>query len=95
MGTFIADLVLQILSFVAENERANIRKRQEEGIIAAKKRGVRFGRPEVKVPDNFTEIIDLWEKKKVPMEEILEMCQMSKTTFYRRVREYKLTHEKV
>ena len=65
------------------------------GIIAAKKRGVRFGRPEVKVPDNFTEIIDLWEKKKVPMEEILEMCQMSKTTFYRRVREYKLTHEKV
>lgn len=95
MGTFIADLVLQILSFVAENERTNIRKRQEEGIIAAKKRGVRFGRPEVKVPDNFTEIIDLWEKKKVPMEEILEMCQMSKTTFYRRVREYKLTHEKV
>ena len=95
MGTFIADLVLQILSFVAENERANIRKRQEEGIIAAKKRGARFGRPEVKVPDNFTEIIDLWEKKKVPMEEILEMCQMSKTTFYRRVREYKLTHEKV
>ena len=53
MGTFIADLVLQILSFVAENERVNIKKRQEQGIAAAKNRGVRFGRPESKVPNNF------------------------------------------
>jgi DNA invertase Pin-like site-specific DNA recombinase len=53
MGAFIADLVLQILSFVAENERENIRKRQEQGIAAAKNRGVRFGRPESKVPNNF------------------------------------------
>ena len=62
MGTFIADLVLQILSFVAENERENIRKRQEQGIAAAKKRGVRFGRPESKVPDNFKSIVRSWER---------------------------------
>ena len=94
MGTFIADLVLQILSFVAENERLNIRKRQEEGIIAAKKRGVKFGRPEIKVPENFGCIIEQWEKKKLPLEEILIICNMSKTTFYRRVREYRIGQKK-
>ena len=85
MGTFIADLVLQILSFVAENERVNIRKRQAEGIMAAQKRGVRFGRPEVKVPDNFDEYIKKWENKDIPLDEILKCCNMSKTTFYRYV----------
>ena len=85
-GVFISDLVLQILAYVAENERVNIRKRQEEGIVAAKKRGVRFGRPEIKEPDNFWDIVEQWEKKQVPMEVILERCQMSKTTFYRRIR---------
>ena len=64
MGTFIADLVLQILSFVAQSERENIRKRQEQGIAAAKARGVRFGRPEKPVPDNFGKIVSDWEKKK-------------------------------
>lgn len=63
MGTFIADLVLQILSFVAQSERENIKKRQAEGIAAAKARGVRFGRPEKDVPDNFASIIKLWEQK--------------------------------
>lgn len=57
MGTFIADLVLQILSFVAQSERENIRKRQAEGIAAAKAKGVRFGRPEIAMPDNFGEIV--------------------------------------
>lgn len=90
MGTFIADLVLQILSFVAENERENIRKRQEQGIAAAKKRGVRFGRPERKVPDNFTSIVKEWECGKINLEEVLKRCQMSKSTFYRRVRETRL-----
>ena len=61
MGTFIADLVLQILSFVAENERENIRKRQEQGIAAAKKRGIRFGRPKTHLPDNFGEIVHKWD----------------------------------
>lgn len=63
MGTFIADLVLQILSFVAQSERENIKKRQAEGIAAAKAKGVRFGRPEKDVPDDFSAIIKLWEQK--------------------------------
>ena len=90
MGTFIADLVLQILSFVAENERENIRKRQEQGIAAAKKRGVRFGRPESKMPDNFQGIVKAWEEKNIKIDEVLKRCQMSKSTFYRRLREMRL-----
>lgn len=89
MGTFIADLVLQILSFVAQNERENIRKRQAEGIAAAKARGVRFGRPEIKVPENFPQLVQAWEQKKVPLTEVLAACNMSESTFYRRLREYK------
>ena len=64
MGTFIADLVLQILSFVAQNERENIRKRQAEGIAAAKARGVKFGRPPIPVPDNFYAVHKAWRGKK-------------------------------
>ena len=86
MGTFIADLVLQILSFVAENERENIRKRQEQGIAAAKKRGVRFGRPESKVPDNFQSIVKAWKQGNIKTDEVLKKCQMSKSTFYRKLR---------
>lgn len=93
MGTFIADLVLQILSFAAENERENIRKRQEQGIAAAKERGVRFGRPESKAPDNFKKIIREWKKGNIEMDEVLERCQMSKSTFYRRLREMRLKQE--
>lgn len=88
MGTFVADLVLQILSFVEESERVNIRKRQEQGIAAAKQRGVRFGRPEIPVPEDFLEMLADWEKKKITLDEILNTCNMSKTTFYRRRREY-------
>lgn len=87
MGTFIADLVLQILSFVAENGRETIRKRQEEGIAAAKKRGVRFGRPENIVPGNFKHIVKSWEDGNIKFEEVLKKCRMSKSTFYRRLRE--------
>jgi DNA invertase Pin-like site-specific DNA recombinase len=90
MGTFIADLVLQILSFVAENERENIRKRQEQGIAAAKKRGVRFGRPEKKVPDNFKTIVKSWKQGQISIDDALKKCQMSESTFYRRVREMRL-----
>lgn len=90
MGTFIADLVLQILSFVAQNERENIRKRQEQGIEAAKKRGVRFGRPETKIPSDFSDIVTKWKKKQITMDKALELCNMSKSTFYRRLRESEL-----
>lgn len=90
MGTFIADLVLQILSFVAENERENIRKRQEQGIAAAKKRGVRFGRPKSQAPDDFQNIVKAWERGNLKIDEVLEKCQMSKSTFYRKLREVRL-----
>lgn len=94
MGTFIADLVLQILSFVAENERVNIRKRQAEGIAAAKQKGVKFGRPIKEVPEDFGEIIATWQKGTLNFEEVLKKCDMSKATFYRRLREYQLLQEK-
>ena len=90
MGTFIADLVLQILSFVAQSERDNIKKRQAEGIAAAKLKGVRFGRPEIQPPENFAEIVAAWEAKKIPFAEAVGQCGMSEATFYRRLREYRL-----
>ncbi|MDR0347111.1 MAG: recombinase family protein [Coriobacteriales bacterium] len=93
MGTFIADLVLQILSFVAENERESIKKRQAEGIIAAKLRGVRFGRPEKPVPDDFASIVSRWELGDLNMAAVLELCKMSEATFYRRLREYRFLNE--
>lgn len=93
MGTFIADLVLQILSFVAQSERENIRKRQEQGIAAAKAKGVRFGRPEKPIPENFGRLVSDWEKKKVSLEETLKLCNMSEATFYRKLREYRLMNK--
>ena len=87
LGTFISDLVLQVLSFVAESERDNIRKRQAQGIAAAKAKGVRFGRPEVSVPRNFPVLVNKWRSNKITREEILQICKMSKATFYRKVRE--------
>lgn len=93
MGTFIADLVLQILSFVAENERLNIRKRQEQGIAAAKGRGIRFGRPETAVPDDFESIVKAWEQGETSIETVLKKCQISKSTFYRRLREMRNRQE--
>ena len=90
MGTFIADIVLQILSFVAQSEREHIKKRQAEGIAAAKARGIRFGRPEKEVPTDFSRIVIAWEKKQCPFAEVLRQCNMSEATFYRRLREYRL-----
>lgn len=91
MGTFIADLVLQILSFVAQSERENIRKRQAQGIAAAKARGVHLGRPIKEAPEDFNVMVKQWEKKQISIEEILKKCNMSEATFYRRLREMRLT----
>lgn len=91
MGTFIADLVLQILSFVAQSECENIRNRQKQGIIQAKKRGVRFGRPKIQLPDDFPKIVESWERKELTLDEVLKYCKMSKSTFYRCVRKMKET----
>ena len=90
MEVFLADVVLQILSFVAQNERENIRKRQAEGIAAAKARGVQFGRPEIPIPENFNELVKKWEKKQLDIEEVAILCGMSVPTFYKKLREQKL-----
>lgn len=91
MGTFIADLVLQILSFVAHSERDNIKKRQAEGIAAAKARGVVFGRPIIKSPEEFASIVKQWEHGKLMLSEVLENTGLKEATFYRRLREYRAT----
>lgn len=90
MGTFIADLVLQILSFAAQNEREGIRKRQAQGIAAARMRGVHLGRPVKAAPADFGRIVADWESGRIDTAEALKRCGMSKTTFYRRRREYRL-----
>ena len=82
MGTFLSDIVLQVLSFVAENERTNIRQRQAEGIAAAKARGVKFGRPPRPLPDNFYEVHKAWRDKKLTLKEAAETCDLPVGTFY-------------
>ncbi|GAB2046323.1 recombinase family protein [Agathobaculum sp. TL06] len=82
MGTFIADLVLQILSFVAESERTNIRRRQAEGIAAAKARGVKFGRPSRPLPDNFDAVHRAWRDKRLTLRQAARACDMPPGTFY-------------
>lgn len=82
MGTFLSDIVLQVLSFVAENERANIRQRQAEGIAAAKARGGRFGRPPRPLPENFAQIHRAWRDKKITLRQAADACGMPVSTFY-------------
>jgi len=91
LGTFISDMVLQLLSFVAQNERENTKIRQAQGIAAAKARGVKFGRPIKDVSDEFADEVELWAKKEIPLEEILQKYDICKATFYRRVKELELT----
>lgn len=87
MGTFLSDIVLQVLSFVAENERKNIRQRQKEGIEAARLRGVRFGRPKRQVPEDFEQICWRWKNGEIIGKEAAQLCDMPLTTFYGRARE--------
>ena len=89
MGTFTADLVLQILSFVAKNERLNIRTRQAQGIAAAKARGVHLGRPEKALPEDFETVLTSWLMKEMKMEEVTRYCGISEATFYRRLKTYR------
>ncbi len=88
MGTFIADLVLQILSYVAENERLSIRKRQAEGIAAAKTKGVRFGRPIRPLPENFDAVCEAWRCKKLTINQAAAACNMPPSTFYNKARRF-------
>ncbi|NCE63416.1 recombinase family protein [Pseudoflavonifractor sp. 524-17] len=82
MGAFLSDIVLQVLSFVAENERVNIRQRQAEGIAAAKARGVKFGRPPAPLPDNFYQVHKAWRGKKMTLQQAANACAMPVGTFY-------------
>lgn len=85
VGKFIADVVLQVLSFVAENERETMKQRQAEGIRMAKARGVRFGRPSVITPSNFREIVLLYKNKTITSAQAVKMSGLSRGTFYRKL----------
>ncbi|MCM1045673.1 MAG: recombinase family protein [Candidatus Gastranaerophilales bacterium] len=87
MGTFLSDIVLQVLSFVAENERTNIRQRQKEGIEAAKVRGVNFGRPRKQEQEDFRQIYRRWTAQEISAREAASLCKISRSTFYRRAKE--------
>lgn len=86
LGTFISDLVLQILAWMAEEERNRINKRQREGIDLALKRGVKFGRPEVKVTEEFKQIYKRWKNGEITAVKAMELSGLKKTTFYSRVK---------
>lgn len=92
MGTFLSDIVLQVLSFVAENERINIRQRQAEGIAAAKARGVQFGRPKKPLPEEFERTVRMWREKKITLCQAAAQCSMPKSTFSYKAR--KMEQEK-
>ena len=88
LGTFISDLVLALLSYVAENERVNIRQRQAEGIAAAKARGVHFGRIPKPLPENFYEVYQRWKMKKITVSQAAKECGMPQSTFFGKAKEY-------
>ena len=88
LGTFIADIVLQILSFVAESERTSIKSRQRQGIEAAKIRGIRFGRPNKALPADYDQMIDRWRNGIMSTNEIINKCKISRATFYRTIRKF-------
>ena len=82
LGTFLSDIVLQVLSFAAENERENIRQRQAEGIAAAKRRGVRFGRPETDLPANFAEVCSQFFENRISAQQAADSLGMTRNAFY-------------
>ncbi|MCM1561966.1 MAG: recombinase family protein, partial [Butyrivibrio sp.] len=86
---FLSDIVLALLSYVAESERISIRQRQAEGIAAAKARGVRFGRTPKPLPDNFHEVYEKWRMKEISVSEAAMECGMPQTTFYEKAKAYK------
>ena len=89
LGTFISDLVLQVLSFVAENERVNIRQRQAEGIAAAKAKGIKFGRPKVYNAEDYVEIYEMFKRKEITQKEAMKIMGVCEGTYYRIVNEIK------
>ena len=94
LGTFIGDLVLTILSYVAETEREMIRQRQAEGIAAAKARGVHFGRKTIPLPDNFEEVYKKWIKKEISLSDAAKACKMPTSTFFDKAKRHQYSSEK-
>ena len=88
VGKFIADVVLQVLSFVAENERETMKQRQAEGIRIAKLKGIKFGRPSVDTPENFIETIQLYKNKEITSIKACELTGLSRGTFFRKLKQY-------
>lgn len=91
LGTFIADLVLQLLSFISEQERTTTRQRQREGIEAAKRKGVQFGRPPKQMPDNWDMLCNQFLEKEITAQTIANICGIAPSTFYRKIKKYKKT----
>ena len=94
VGKFISDIVLQVLSFVAQNERENIRQRQREGIRIAKEKGIHMGRPRMVLPNNFEEIASKYYKKEITNVNAAKKLNMARTTFLKYAKEYKIKHMK-
>lgn len=90
-GNFISDLVLQIMSFLAQNERDMIKQRQREGIDAALKRGVKFGNKPKPMPDNFHELYIMWKEQEITATNFAKECEISRTTLYKRINAYQST----
>lgn len=93
LGTFISDVVLQILSFVAQTERENIKLRQREGIAAAKAKGVKFGRSELPLPKNFHEVRKMWLAKELSLSKAAAACGMPESTFYYKVKRLEVSEK--
>lgn len=89
-GRFIADLVLQILSYVAETERKNIRQRQAEGIAAAKARGVHFGNPGIPLPENFPQVAAQWRRHELTLDQALQILGVGRSYFYKHIKQQRL-----
>lgn len=88
LGTFISDLILQVLSFVAEQERKNIKKRQADGIATAHAQNVKFGRPTTEIPENFTDVYGKWKCGEITATKAIEETGLKRTNFYKIVKNY-------
>lgn len=91
IGQVISDIVLQLLGYVAEQERAFIKERQAEGIKVAKEKGTRLGKPPIQYPENWNEVYPIWVKKDITAREAMEKMQLKRTSFYKLVQKYKAT----
>ncbi len=89
MGKFVSDVILNVLSFVAENEKKSIKQRQAEGISVAKEKGVKFGRPAKKYPDNFAEVYKEWKEGRITAVQAMNKTNLKKSTFYNMAKRYK------